>query len=123
LNKKYHKYPFGIKSKDDLHAVKDIYLEVEDCELLTILGHKGAGRTTLIGVLTGILELTSSKAEICNYDSRENMDEIRRIMGVCSQDDILWDELTAQEHLIMFTKLKKIPEGQTLRVAHSLTLS
>jgi len=115
LNKKYHKYPFGIKSNDDLHTVKDIYLEVEDCELLTILGHKGAGRTTLIGVLTRILELTSSKAEICNYDSRENMDEIRQIMGVCLRNDILWDELTAQEYLIMFTRMKRMKRSQKAR--------
>jgi len=69
--------------------VKDIYLEVEDCELLTILGHNGTEETTLIGVLTEILESTSDKAEICNYDSREKMDEIGQIMGVCPQDDIV----------------------------------
>jgi ABC-type multidrug transport system ATPase subunit len=112
LNKIYRKYPFGIKSQADLHAVNDIYLEVDDCELLSILGHNGAGKTTLIGVLTGILEPTSGKAEMFDLDITEDMDNIRQIMGVCPQHDILWDELTAEEHLIMFSKLKQIPEDR-----------
>ena len=43
LNKIFHKYPFGIKSSGDVHAFKDIYLEVDDCELLALIGHNGAG--------------------------------------------------------------------------------
>lgn len=43
-----------------------------------------------------------------NYDIGEDMDSIRQIMGVCPQFDILWEELTAAEHLKMFAKLKGI---------------
>ena len=76
LCKTYFKYPFGIKSLKDFEALKNIYLEVDEGELLGVLGHNGAGKTTMIGVLTGILEPTDGTAEILNYDIRTNMDEV-----------------------------------------------
>jgi ATP-binding cassette subfamily A (ABC1) protein 5 len=64
-------------------ALREIYLEAEEGELLAILGHNGAGKSTLINILTGIISPNTGSAEIFDYDIRENMDEIRSIMGVC----------------------------------------
>ncbi len=44
LGKTYRKYPFGINSTADFEALRDVYLEIEDGELLGILGHNGAGQ-------------------------------------------------------------------------------
>lgn len=77
------------KTKEDIHAVNNLYLDVERKELLALLGHNGAGKSTLIGMLTGILKPTSGNAKICGYDLNEEMDEIRKILGVCPQHDIL----------------------------------
>ena len=57
-------------------------------------------------MLTGLSKPSSGTAEIYNYDIADDMDSIRKFMGVCPQFDILWDELTAKEHLHMFAKLK-----------------
>lgn len=62
MGKVYRKYPCGIKSKDDFEALKSVYLEVDSNELLAILGHNGAGKSTMINVLTGILDATSGSA-------------------------------------------------------------
>ena len=105
LNKVYRKYSF-MKSKQDLHAVKNLSLEIEKKELFTLLGHNGAGKSTLINMLTGLLSPTSGSAKVCGYDLVEEMDFIRKHLGVCPQHDILWDELTAKEHIILFGRIK-----------------
>jgi ABC-type multidrug transport system ATPase subunit len=38
------------------------------------------------------------------------MTDIRKLMGVCPQFDILWDELTAAEHLRIYSKIKGVPD-------------
>eukprot|EP01016_Furgasonia_blochmanni_P001456 TRINITY_DN10565_c0_g1_i1.p1 TRINITY_DN10565_c0_g1~~TRINITY_DN10565_c0_g1_i1.p1 ORF type:complete len:454 (+),score=146.91 TRINITY_DN10565_c0_g1_i1:59-1363(+) len=106
LGKSYTRYPFGIKSRNDVHALKEVFLESEEGELLSILGHNGAGKTTLIGVLTGLFPPSKGKAYVCGYNITEDMEDLRKVMGVCPQHDILWNDLTAAEHLRLFAKLK-----------------
>jgi ABC-type multidrug transport system ATPase subunit len=49
------------------------------------------------------------------------MDEVRRYMGLCPQQDLLFDELTGKEHLLIFGKLRGIPDRQLNQdVIHAL---
>lgn len=108
LSKTYNKYPFGLKSSSDLRALKGVYLEAQDGELLSILGHNGAGKTTLINILTGQLNPSSGDAKICDFKLSKDMESIRKILGVVPQFDLLWDNMTAREHLKMFCEIKGI---------------
>jgi ABC-type multidrug transport system ATPase subunit len=49
------------------------------------------------------------------------LDKIRLQTGICPQDNVLWDELTAKEHLLFFARIKGL-EGQELKDAVSLWL-
>jgi len=120
LKKTYHKYPFGIKSKKDVLAVNGVYLEVSDNELFALLGHNGAGKSTLFSILTGIAAPTGGKAKICGYDVKTQIEDIRMLMGVVPQFDILWGELTAMEHMRMFAKIKGVPDQAIQKVAEEL---
>jgi ABC-type multidrug transport system ATPase subunit len=44
-----------------------------------------------------------------DYDINTQMSEVRKIIGVCPQFDILWDQLTAAEHLRMYAAIKEVP--------------
>ena len=68
LSKTYKKYPFSINSVEDVIALTNISFEMEAGELLAILGHNGAGKTTFISVLTGMLDSTSGTASLFNMD-------------------------------------------------------
>jgi ABC-type multidrug transport system ATPase subunit len=81
-------------------------------ELLCILGHNGAGKSTMISVLTGLTAPSSGTATLGGYDIVEEIDEVRQIIGVVPQFDILWEELTAEEHMRMFCKIKGVPEDK-----------
>ena len=110
IKKTFHKWPFGILSEKDVKANKGIYFDAAEAELLCILGHNGAGKSTLINILTGVLSPSYGSAKITNQDITEDMEQIRLQMGVVPQFDILWDNLTASEHIRLYAQLKGIPE-------------
>lgn len=116
LKKTYRKYPCGIKSKKDTFANKGIYLDMSENELLCILGHNGAGKSTMISVLTGLTAASSGTATLGGFDIVEEIEEIRQIIGVVPQFDILWEELTAEEHMRMFCRIKGVPDDQIDKV-------
>ena len=62
-------------------------------------------------MLTGMQEFTHGSAEIFGKDVATEMTDIRSIMGVCPQHDILFDELTVREHLTMFASFKGMTKG------------
>jgi len=59
-----------------------------------------------MGILTGLIAPSQGTALVNGADIRENVDIIRRHIGYCPQHSILWDELTAYEHLYLFSRLK-----------------
>ena len=86
-----------------LHALKPTYLHIPYGELFTILGHNGAGKSTLINILTGNLSATSGDAEIGGYNLTTGL---KNVIGLCPQHDILWEELTAVEHLQIYCRIR-----------------
>ncbi|KAH7859151.1 hypothetical protein Vadar_032243 [Vaccinium darrowii] len=93
------------------HALKGLWVNLAKDQLFCLLGPNGAGKTTAISCLTGITPVTAGDALIYGYSVRSSigMSNIRRIIGVCPQFDILWDALSGQEHLHLFASIKGLP--------------
>lgn len=72
-----------------------------------MLGHNGAGKSTTINLLTGLLTPTEGSVEIMGMNYFENIDEIRKNIGLCLQYNVLYDNLTVEEHLMFYYKIKK----------------
>ena len=89
-------------------AVDGLNLTMFSGQITALLGHNGAGKTTTIAMLTGLIPVDSGNAVIEGYDINENMHEIRQNLGVCPQHDILFAELTVEEHLVMFAAFKGV---------------
>ncbi|XP_021858731.1 ABC transporter A family member 2-like isoform X1 [Spinacia oleracea] len=93
------------------HALRGLWVNLAKDQLFCLLGPNGAGKTTAINCLTGISPVTGGDALIHGNSIRSSvgMSNIRRIIGVCPQFDILWNELTGQEHLNLFANIKGLP--------------
>ncbi|KAL3513213.1 hypothetical protein ACH5RR_025930 [Cinchona calisaya] len=102
---------FFCKSSSTYHALKGLWVNFPKDQLFCLLGPNGAGKTTAINCLTGITPLTSGDALIYGNSIRSSigMSNIRRMIGVCPQFDILWDALSGQEHLHLFAIIKGLP--------------
>jgi len=68
-------------------------------QIFALLGHNGAGKTTTISMLTGLFEPTEGRASVFGIDIFNEMDDMRKILGVCPQHDVLFEFLTPKEHL------------------------
>ncbi len=81
------------------------------CSVLCVLvatQHTGAGKSTVISLLTGLLQVTSGDALIYGLSLRRDMAAIRQITGICPQLNVLFPALTVVEHLRLFAGIKGI---------------
>ncbi|KAF2070006.1 hypothetical protein CYY_008676 [Polysphondylium violaceum] len=78
-------------------------------EILGLLGPNGAGKSTFIHLLCGMYTPTSGEAFIGGYRITDQMDKIYSIINFCSQHDILYEDLTIEEHLEFYINLKQCP--------------
>ncbi len=98
-------------SKNDKIAVNNTNLTMQEGVLLALLGQNGAGKSTTINILSGLTPATSGDALIYNMSVRDQMSFIRSQMGICPQHDILFTDLSAEEHMQLYAGLKGIPES------------
>ncbi|CAF2129572.1 unnamed protein product [Brassica napus] len=103
------------------HAVKGLWMNIAD-QLFCLLGPNGAGKTTTISCLTGINPVTGGDALIYGDSIRSSvgMSNIRKMIGVCPQFDILWDALSSEEHLHLFASIKGLPPASIKPIAEKL---
>jgi ABC-2 type transport system ATP-binding protein len=89
-------------------AVDNISLKVFEGEIFGLLGPNGAGKTTTLSVLCGLLPPTTGIIQINGYDLAHELNSIKKLIGVVSQEIALYDKLTAYENLFYFGRLYSI---------------
>ena len=87
-------------------AVKGLNVKMYSNQIFALLGHNGAGKSTTISILTGLIEKSEGSATVFDTDIFEEMGDVREFMGVCPQHDVLFDLLTPEEHLSIFYDFK-----------------
>ncbi|XP_073488871.1 glucosylceramide transporter ABCA12-like [Aquarana catesbeiana] len=91
---------------NNLIAVKDLSFNFYNNEITSILGSNGAGKTTILSMLSSLYLPTSGKIFVNGRDMQTELMAIRKEIGVCPQYDVLFDYLTVKEHLMLFGALK-----------------
>ncbi|XP_058240814.1 phospholipid-transporting ATPase ABCA1 isoform X4 [Hemibagrus wyckioides] len=87
-------------------AVDKLTLDFYKDQITSFLGHNGAGKTTTMSILTGLFAPTSGTAYINGFDIRKDMDSIRKTLGMCPQHNVLFNDLTVEEHIYFYARLK-----------------
>ncbi|CAE8598611.1 unnamed protein product, partial [Polarella glacialis] len=101
-------------------AVAGLDLTMYQGQVLALLGHNGAGKSTTIHMLTGMVEPTSGEAIVAGHPLRSGLREIRQLIGVCPQHDVLWLELTVGEHLTVYAQLRGVPALEVVSRAREM---
>ena len=92
----------------NVHAVKDLSLEIPAGELFCFLGPNGAGKTPTIKMLTGLLRADSGHIRIGGFDIQQQAVEAKRIMGYIPDMPFLYEKLTPVEFLKFIAGLYNI---------------
>jgi len=100
------------KNFNDIHAVDGINLTIPKGSLFGILGPNGAGKTTTIRMLSTVLHPTSGNAKILGFDLKQEAKEIKKRIGVCPQELVIYPRLTAKENINLIAQMHGIPKKE-----------
>lgn len=93
-------------------AVKGVSLAIPHGECFGLLGVNGAGKSSLLNILSGEFAPTTGDARLAGYRVSTDMAKCRYHIGFCPQFDAIYDKLTAREHLEFYAAVKGIrPEN------------
>ncbi|EGC37880.1 hypothetical protein DICPUDRAFT_29588 [Dictyostelium purpureum] len=103
-------------------AVNDLCLDMYENQIHAFLGPNGSGKSTTIGMLTGLITPTAGTAYIQGNDITTSMSKVRRTLGVCLQQDIIWSQLSVLEHLKIYASLKGVSSNNIEREAEKMAI-
>ena len=86
-------------------AVDSLDLSILPGELFGLVGPDGAGKTTALRLLAGLLDITSGSAQVAGYDLARQAEAIKRKIGYMAQQFSLYGELSVLENLSFFSEL------------------
>ena len=95
-----------------VHALKDFSLNVNRGEVVALLGSNGAGKTTSIRVLNGLLTPESGAINVLGFDPRQDGAQIRARTGVLTETPALYERLTAWQNLSFFGSLSDLSKSE-----------
>src|SRR3954464_15726048 len=89
-------------------AVHDVSFQVERNEIVGLLGNNGAGKTTIMRILTTYLPASSGIAKVAGYDVMTQSMDVRRHVGYLPESIPLYSEMRVREYLEYRAKLKGV---------------
>ncbi|CEG37378.1 atp-binding cassette superfamily [Plasmopara halstedii] len=97
---------FQLDHQNERIAVANLNMKMYHGQITALLGHNGAGKTTILSMLTGLIEPTSGDAFLYGCSIKHEFEKLRRMIGICPQYDILYSDLTVEEHFQFFGRMK-----------------
>jgi len=108
------RYPNGVLAVDGLS------LRVWKGEVFGFLGPNGAGKTTSIKMMVGLLKPTSGQVLIEGERIEAASKRIKKSLGVCPQDIVVWTRLTCMENLLVMADMYEVPRSVAVKRAEKL---
>jgi ABC-2 type transport system ATP-binding protein len=74
------------KNYKDFKALKNVSLKVEVGDFFALLGSNGAGKTTMIGIICGLLKSTTGELEVFDFNQKTHVNDIKKLVGLMPQE-------------------------------------
>ncbi len=104
----------------EIKAVDGISLRVQKGEIFALLGPNGAGKSTAIRMLTTVLKPDSGTVTLDGLELMKNRERIRAIIGVCPQENVIYEELTAAENVRFVARMHDLSKEEAAARSQAL---
>ncbi len=109
------------KKYDKIVALDDVSFDVEKGEIVGLLGHNGAGKTTAMKIMTGFLEPTNGTVSVGGIDVQKDRIGVQKQIGYLPESAPLYPEMLVQEYLQMMCDLRSLPrEAQRKAISRAV---
>lgn len=98
------------KSYKNVEVLTGVDFEVERGSIFALLGSNGAGKTTIVNILTTLLAPDSGNATVGGYDVAKQPSNVREIISLTGQNTAVDEILTGRENLQMIARLRHLPD-------------
>ena len=98
------------KSYDDLHVLRGVDFEVATGSIFALLGSNGAGKTTIVKILSTLLGSDAGTATVNGYDVAAQPLQVRESISLTGQFAAVDEILTGRENLVLVAKLRHLPD-------------
>ncbi|MDR1540925.1 MAG: ATP-binding cassette domain-containing protein [Clostridiales bacterium] len=97
------------KSFKTTEVLKGVDLEVRRGEIFALLGSNGAGKTTIVNILSTLLKSDGGAASVCGLDVKNQADKVRQSISLTGQFAAVDGVLTGRENLSLIAELRDVP--------------
>ena len=97
------------KSYKSIQVLKDVSFTIEKGSIFAMLGSNGAGKTTVIKILSTLLKPDGGSAAVNGFDVTANDDDVRKCISLTGQFVAVDEVLTGRENLTLIGQLKRLP--------------
>ncbi len=98
----------------DLKAVDDVSFKIAKGEIVGLLGHNGAGKTTIMKMLSGFIESNHGTIKINNINLKDNPKKAQKDIGYLSENLPIYPEMIVADYLDYVSEIKGIDENQKI---------
>jgi ABC-2 type transport system ATP-binding protein len=102
------------KRYDDTIAIENLNLQIERGEIVGLLGHNGAGKSTTLKMIAGLVEPTSGQVQVMGHDMQRESIKVKQRTGYLPEESSLYEAMTARQYLLFFSELYKMPRQKAL---------
>ena len=102
------------KRYDDTIAVENLNLQIDQGEIVGILGHNGAGKSTTLKMIAGLVEPTHGQVMVMGHDMQKESIRVKQRIGYLPEESSLYEAMTAKQYLLFFSELYRMPQQRAL---------
>ena len=99
-------------SKNRAPAIEDVSFAIPQGILYGLVGPDGAGKTTILRILSSVMNTTSGNAWVSGFNVRNQAEEVRRHLGYMPQNFSLYPDLNIMENLNFFADIQHVPAAE-----------